>query len=507
MMLADTMTIVGMTEPEGHDPRLVLALAATVAPPLVAAFHAWRGGSPQSPRVPAAAALTLSLVASLVITRIWMSGPEVTLELGERLGGGYLIHIDGITAVLLPFVALIELAIILVAPKRFLDGPATARILWSAGATLAVLTTAHPLVLIVAWIVTALPTWWSTRATPGGHSAARVYAIMMAVAVTCMTVGTLMMIVDPPWEDGVGAVGTSGGWLVALAVLVRKGIVPFHSWYPALFRGAPMSTALAATMPQVASYTALRLFFGHADHGGGVGTELVVLSQLALVTAAYGAALSIVQRDLRGLIGTLAMSQSALVLAGLAGQLPMELNGAFCTWISSGLALTGLGLVGWALESRAGPLSLETPQGRFADAPLLAAFFLLFGLASIGLPCTLSFVADDLLVSGSLDEQLHAGLLVIAATVLSAIAVMRGWFMVFGGPSSVDGPRHQVLLRERVALTALFATIVVLGLWPAPLVRELDRAGSELLGVPVGAPPPAGRGEAGSLVPPSAAAP
>jgi len=333
--------------------------------------------------------------------------------------------------------------------------------------------------------VTALPTWWSTRATPGGQIAARVYAIMKTLAVACMAIGTLMMIADPPWEAGGGVVGACGGWLVALAVLVRKGIVPFHSWYPALFRGAPMSTALAATMPQIASYTAVRLFFGHADHGDGVGAELVVLSQLALLTATYGAALALVQRDLRGLIGTLAMSQSALVLAGLAGKLPMELNGAFCTWISSGLALTGLGLVGWALESRAGPLSLETPQGRFADAPLLAAFFLLFGLSSIGLPGTLSFVADDLLVSGSLDEQLHAGLLVIAATVLSAIAVMRGWLMVFGGPSNLDGPRHHLLPRERIALTALFGTIVLLGMWPAPLVRELERAGSELLGVPV----------------------
>ena len=41
-----------------------------------------------------------------------------------------------------------------------------------------------------------------------------------------------------------------------------------------------------------------------------------------------------------------------------------------------------------------------------------------------------------------------------------------------------------MLLRERVALTALLATIVLLGLCPAPLVRELERAGSELLGVP-----------------------
>ena len=478
---------------DGHEIPLVAALTAAIAAPLAAALHVGRGGSPAGPRTPAIVSLLVSLVASLTITRAWMSGSEVTLELGQRLGGGYLVHVDGLTAVLLPFVALVELAIVMMAPKRFLDGPATARILLGAATTLALFSTAHPLVLIVAWVVTALPTWWSTRATPGGKIAARVYAIIMTMAVASMTVGTLMMIADPPWEAGGGAVGACGGWLVALAVLVRKGIVPFHSWYPALFRGAPMSTALAATVPQIASYTAVRLFFGHADHGDGVGAELILLSQLALLTATYGAALALVQRDLRGLIGTLAMSQSALVLAGLAGKLPMELNGAFCTWISSGLALTGLGLVGWALESRAGPLSLETPQGRFADAPLLAAFFLLFGLSTIGLPGTLSFVADDLLVSGSLDEQLHAGLLVIAA-VLSAIAVMRAWLMVFGGPSSVDGPRHHVLPRERITLTALFATIVLLGLWPAPLVRELERAGSELLGVPVEAPAPVGHG-------------
>jgi NADH-quinone oxidoreductase subunit M len=310
-----------------------------------------------------------------------------------------------------------------------------------------------------------------------------------------MAGGTLLMLADPPWERGCGVVGNAGGWLVALAVLVRKGIVPFHSWYPALFAGAPLSTALAATMPQVAAYTAVRLLMGHADHGAGVNAELVVLSQLALVTTAYGGALAVVQRDLRGLIGTLAMSQSAMVLAGLAGKVPMELNGALCIWISSGLALTGIGLVAWALESRAGPLALTMPLGRFRDAPAIAAFFMIYGLATIGLPGTLSFVADDLLVSGSLDEQLHAGLLVIAATVLSGIAVMRGWFLIFGGPAAVDGPRHMILPRERFALTALLVPLFVLGLWPAPLVRSLERAAEQLLGVTADGEPVAAPGE------------
>jgi NADH-quinone oxidoreductase subunit M len=175
------------------------------------------------------------------------------------------------------------------------------------------------------------------------------------------------------------------------------------------------------------------------------------------------------------------MSQSAVVLAGLSGTLPMELNGAFCVWIASGLAFTGIGLVTWALESRAGPIRLDTPQGRFWDAPTLAAFFLLFGLAGSGLPGTLSFVADDLIVSGSLDEKLYGGLLVTASTVLSGIAVMRCWFFVFGGPTAPDGPRHAILPRERLALSALLLALFGFGLFPGPLVRAIEQAAEQLL--------------------------
>ena len=462
---------------------LLAAAAITVAAPLIGSAVTACGMPRGSQRRFAVPVACVSLVASLALTALWSQTDGTPRLFGDRLGGGSVVCIDGITAVLLPYVALVELAILLVAPRRALEQSAVTRILFGAAATFAVFLTSHPLALIVLWCATALPTWISVRSTPGGQSAARVFAIAMSTAVLCMAIGTLLLVVDPPWTSAAGWMGTTGGWLVAIAVMIRKGIFPFHSWYPALFSGATMSTALAATMPQVASYTAVRLLIGHVDHPEGVAAELVVLSQMAMVTATYGAALAIVQRDLRSLIGTLAMSQSALVLAGLAGTLPMELNGAFCVWISSGLALTGIGLVSWALESRAGPIRIDTPQGRFWDAPALAAFFLLFGLAGIGLPGTLSVVADDLIVSGSLDEQLHAGVLVILATVLCGIAMMRGWFHVFGGSVDPDGTRHAVLPRERVALTALLAALFLLGLWPDPLVRALERATARLLGV------------------------
>ena len=470
------------------DRGLLVAAAITVAAPLIGSAVTAVGLTRGRPRRLAVAMAFVSLLASLAVTTLWSQTDGAPRLFGDRLGGGRFICIDGITAVLLPYVALVEMAILLVAPRRALEPSAVARLLFGAAATFALFLTSHPLLLVALWCATALPTWISVRSTPGGSAAARVFAIAMSAAVLCMAIGTVLLIIDPPWAAAAGWVGSAGGWLVAIAVMVRKGIFPFHSWYPALFSGATMSTALAATMPQVASYTAVRLLIGHVDHPEGVAAELVVLSQLALVTATYGAALAIVQRDLRSLIGTLAMSQSAMVLAGLAGTLPMELNGAFCVWISSGLALTGIGLVSWALESRAGPIRLDTPQGRFWDAPALAAFFLLFGLAGIGLPGTLSFVADDLIVSGSLDEQLHAGLLVILATVLSGIAMMRGWFHVFGGPVDSEGTRHAILPRERLALTILLAVLFLLGLWPDPLVRALDRATGRLLGVSAAAP-------------------
>jgi len=460
-----------------------IAAAVTVAAPLLTAAAIALGVGRGRLRRVAVVAAVVALASSLAVSLMWSQTDGATLAFGDRLGGGSILFVDGITAVLLPYVALVELSILLVAPRRALDAAAVARLLAGAAATFALFLTSHPLVMVVLWIATACVTWVSVRSTPGGRPAARTFAIAMAVAVVCMAVGTLLLVVDPPWATAAGWMGTAGGWLVAVAVMIRKGIFPFHSWYPALFSGAGMATALSATMPQVAAYSAVRLLIGHVDHPEGVAAELIVLAQLALVTAAYGAALAIVQRDLRSLIGTLAMSQSALVLAGLAGTLPMELAGAFCVWVSSGLALTGIGLVTWALESRAGPINLDTPQGRFWDAPALAGFFLLFGLAGIGLPGTLSFVADDLIVSGTLDDAIHAGLLVISSTVLGGIAMMRGWFHVFGGPPSTDGPRHAILTRERVALTALLAALFGLGIWPDPLVKDLDRAASRLLGV------------------------
>jgi len=461
----------------GPQPILLALATSIVAPALGAAATRWTPLFRAARRVAVAAAAT-SLAAAMLAAWWWHQGDGVAITRGTELAGGAAIVFDGLTALALPYAALVHLAIVIAAPRRALDGESVPRLLGGAAATLALLATAHPALLVVLWAGSAVPTTLSLRAAPGGQRAARAYGLAMGGAVALLAAGCLFLVRDPPWRSGHGLVGDVGGWLVAGAVMLRKGVFPLHSWYPALYASGNYGTALAATMGHTAGATAIRLLVGHAD---GVASELVFLSQAALVTTAYGAALAVVQRDLRGLVGTLAMSQSSLVLAGLAGTLPTELCGALAVWISAGLSLTGIGLVAWAIESRAGSVALDGHQGRADDAPALAMFFLLFGLATLGLPGTLSFVADDLIVSGALDEQLHAGLLVIVATVFAGIALVRGWFVIFGGPAPVDRPRHPILPRERVVFTALLAILVGLGLWPGPLVTALERIAGTLL--------------------------
>jgi formate hydrogenlyase subunit 3/multisubunit Na+/H+ antiporter MnhD subunit len=72
---------------------------------------------------------------------------------------------------------------------------------------------------------------------------------------------------------------------------------------------------------------------------------------------------------------------------------------------------------------------------------------------------------------------------VIVATMFAGIAVIRGWFHVFGGPVTPDAPQHVILPRERVALSILLAILIGLGVYPGPFVTSLEHVAASLLAV------------------------
>jgi NADH-quinone oxidoreductase subunit M len=178
------------------------------------------------------------------------------------------------------------------------------------------------------------------------------------------------------------------------------------------------------------------------------------------------------------------MSQSALVLVGLGSGREDGIAGSLAVWVAAGLSMTGLGLTIAALELRRGRLSLRDHHGGYEQMPLLAASFLVFGVASVGFPGTMGFPGEELLVAGSVERFAYVGFVAVAATALNGVTVLRMYFSLFCGRR--DGGIALVLRgREVAAFAALAAVLVTAGLLPKNLLESRIAAAEAIVGASV----------------------
>jgi NADH-quinone oxidoreductase subunit M len=261
-----------------------------------------------------------------------------------------------------------------------------------------------------------------------------------------------------------------------LAILIRCGTAPAHCWVTDWFEHASFGNALLFVAPLAGVYAAVRLVLPIAPDWvlGSIGV-------LSLVTAVYAAGMAVIQKEARRFFAYLFISHASLVLVGLELHTATTLTGALSLWISVALSLGGFGLTLRALEARYGRLSLADFHGLYEQSPMLAVCFVLTGLASVGFPGTLGFLATDILVDGAVEASPYVGLAVVLAAAINGIAVVRAYFLLFTGARHASTVPLNVGLRERFAVLALTALILGGGLFPQPGVASRHRAAEEIL--------------------------
>jgi NADH-quinone oxidoreductase subunit M len=260
------------------------------------------------------------------------------------------------------------------------------------------------------------------------------------------------------------------------AILVRCGTVPAHSWVTDWFEHASLGIALLYVTPLSGVYAAVRLVLPI-----GPGWVLRSIGLLSLATAVYAAAMSTIQRETRRFFAYLFLSHASLVLVGMELHTEMSLCGSLCVWYAVILSLGGFGLTLRALEARFGRLGLTDYHGLYEHSPTLAVFFLLTGLASVGFPGTVGFVANELLVDSAIEVNPYAGIAVLATEALNGISVVRAYFLLFTGARHVSSVSLGTGLRERIAVLTLSAMILGGGIYPQPGVISRQRAAEEIL--------------------------
>jgi NADH-quinone oxidoreductase subunit M len=273
-----------------------------------------------------------------------------------------------------------------------------------------------------------------------------------------------------------------GAFLLAFAVKVPMW--PVHTWLPDAHVEAPTggSVVLAAIMLKMGGYGLLRFSLPITPDAARELDWLVI--SLSLIAVVYIGFVALVQQDMKKLIAYSSIAHMGFVTLGafLAYDIvaatgssqgaAMGIDGAMVQMISHGLISGAMFLCVGVMYDRVHSREISAYGGVINTMPKFAAFMVLFSMANCGLPATSGFVGEFLVILASFRANFWYAFL--AATTLILGAAYTLWLVkrVIFGPvankhvaelTDLDG-------REFLILSILAAGVLVLGLWPAPLL-------------------------------------
>ena len=268
------------------------------------------------------------------------------------------------------------------------------------------------------------------------------------------------------------------------AFAVKVPMWPVHTWLPDAHVEAPTggSVVLAAIMLKMGGYGLLRFALPIAPDAGRELDGFVIA--LSLIAVVYIGFVALVQQDMKKLIAYSSIAHMGFVtlgivlaydIVGATGKTAgagMGLDGAMVQMISHGLISGAMFLCVGVMYDRVHSREISAYGGVINKMPIFGAFMVLFSMANSGLPGTSGFVGEFLVVLAAFKANFWYAAL--AATTLILGAAYTLWLVkrvIFGKVGNhhvaemkdVDG-------REFLVLGVLAVSVVLLGVWPAPLL-------------------------------------
>jgi NADH-quinone oxidoreductase subunit M len=445
--------------------------------------------------------LALSLSTGVAIFLHGATSPRLT-EIGPLIPGlqaRWHVGIDGLSAPFLPLAALVAFLVLFAGPRATMDRRSMVGLLLTLFGTFGAYCAMDLLLFAFFWIATLVPGALQLRAEAATDAKARVsrtYFVFLVLGSIPMLAAAVLIgyararAGDPtPFDLGPGAAPIARSYqtgafvLLGITVLVRKAVFPFHSWLPVLVEDGPIGVAALIVATHLGAFLLLRVAFPLLPVA--VAALMPHVAGLALASALLASFVALSQKRLRRALGFVLTSQMGLVVVGLAGGRADSVQGAMLHMLGVGLTGSGLLVVAAAIEARTGTDDTTHLAGLVERFPRMAAAFLLLGVATIGMPGTLLYVAEDLLLHGLLEHHVVLATLLLLVTVMNGINLLRLFFTLFFGPMRRETPIGRGVTdlrpREAYALFALVALVFLGGLAPQPLLELRSRAVSALV--------------------------
>jgi len=208
-------------------------------------------------------------------------------------------------------------------------------------------------------------------------------------------------------------------WAFFAAFAVKVPMFPVHTWLPDAHTEAPTagSVVLAAVLIKMGAYGFLR--FSLPLFPDAANSMIVPMLTLSVIAIIYGAVVCLAQTDLKRLIAYSSVSHMGFVTLGIFALNIQGLEGGILQMLNHGIVTGGLFLSVGVVYDRTHSREIKDYGGLASVLPLYAAFFMVFTLASIGLPGMNGFIGEFLIILGGFTASKWAG-------VLSALGIIIG---------------------------------------------------------------------------------
>ncbi len=267
-------------------------------------------------------------------------------------------------------------------------------------------------------------------------------------------------------------------WIAFFASFaVKMPMWPVHTWLPDAHVQAPTagSVILAGVLLKMGGYGFIRFLLPMFPEGTAYWFWLVM--GLSMIAVVYASLVALVQSDMKKLIAYSSVAHMAFVTIGLLAFNRQGIEGAMLVMLSHGLVSGALFLCVGVVYDRLHTREIGRYGGLADTMPHYALFFMIFTMASVGLPGTSGFVGEFLALVGAYQASSWVALIATTGIILGATYMLYLYArMIYGKAAGEDTLAMPDLTKREIAIfVPIVAVVFWMGIYPESFLKPMRR--------------------------------
>jgi len=270
-------------------------------------------------------------------------------------------------------------------------------------------------------------------------------------------------------------------WLFAaffFGFAIKVPMFPFHTWLPYAHGQAPTigSVILAAVLLKMGTYGFVR--FSLPMFPDASVMMITPIATIAIIMVIYTAMVAYAQKDMKQVIAYSSVSHMGIIMLGIFAMNAEGISGSVFQMLSHGIVSGALFMLVGVIYDRRHTKMMDEFGGLASVMPKYAVIFGIMLMASVGLPLTIGFVGEFLVLLGFYQVSPIMTILAGTSIIIGAIYMLAVYKKSFFGPVTNEANKTLKDLdsKETWSLVPLVLIVIWLGIYPKPVLEPIDNS-------------------------------